>query len=127
MFCSWRKQYKSAQEQSDKKSLGTVMQYSYFFCHSEYLIRQCCQHPFGNFLAIFPPPTLYKVKILDTRVQHCLWGEGRAWACVNWKTPRNASVPRLLPMIVVHLIFFYFELRVNHILTFSFSFSYYPP
>ena len=37
---------------------------------------------------------------LDTRVQHYLWGEGRGWACVNWKTPRNASVPRRLLMIV---------------------------
>ena len=37
---------------------------------------------------------------LDTRVQHYLWGEGRGWACVNWKTPRNASVPRRLSMIV---------------------------
>ena len=45
---------------------------------------------FRNFLAVLPPPTLYKVetrkKILDTRVQHCLWGEGRGWTCVNWKT-----------------------------------------
>ena len=47
---------------------------------------------FRNFLAVRPPPTLYKVetrkKILDTRVQHCLWGEGRGWTCVNWKTQR---------------------------------------
>ena len=53
---------------------------------------------FRNFLAVLPPPTLYKVetrkKILDTRVQHCLWGEGRGWTCVNWKTPRNAKVSK---------------------------------
>ena len=40
-------------------------------------------------------------KILDTRVQHCLWDEGRCWTCVNWKTPQKCkSVPRLLSMIV---------------------------
>ena len=40
-------------------------------------------------------------KIVDTRVQHCLWGEGRGWTCVNWKTPqKRKSVPRLLSMIV---------------------------
>ena len=36
-------------------------------------------HPFRNFLAVLPPPTLYKVensekKILDTRVQHLFVG-----------------------------------------------------
>ena len=41
-------------------------------------------------------------KILDTRVQHCLWGEGRGWTYVNWKTPQKRKiVPRLLSMIVV--------------------------
>ena len=40
-------------------------------------------------------------KNLNIRVQHCLWGKGRGWACVNWKTPRKRkSVPRLLSMIV---------------------------
>ena len=38
---------------------------------------------------------------MDTRVQHCLWGEGRGWTCVNWKTPqKRESVPRLLSMTV---------------------------
>ena len=59
---------------------------------------------FRNFLAVLPPPTLYKVetrkKILDTYIQHCLQGEGRVWTCVNWKTPQKCkSVPRLLSMI----------------------------
>ena len=59
----------------------------------------------SDFLAVLPPPTLYQVdtqkKLLDTRVQHCLWGEGRSWTCVNWKTPQKCkSVPRLLSMIV---------------------------
>ena len=38
---------------------------------------------------------------MDTRVQHCLWGEERGWTCANWKTPQKCkSVPRLLSMIV---------------------------
>ena len=56
-------------------------------------------------LAVFPPnpppPPLTVCKILDTRVQHCLWGKGEEWACVNWKTPQKCkSVPRHLSMIV---------------------------
>ena len=63
-------------------------------------------HSFQNLLTVLPPTTLYKVetrkKILDTRDQHCLWGEGRGWTCVNWKTPQKRKrVPRLLSMIVV--------------------------
>ena len=52
-------------------------------------------HPFRNFLAVLPLPTRYKVetpkKILETRFQLCLWGEGRSWACVNWKTPQKCK------------------------------------
>ena len=89
--------------QSWTKVLGTVLQYSYFSVISRFPLKTV--HPFRNFLAVLPPPTLYKVetqkKILDTRVQHCLWGEGRSWTCVNWKTPqKRESVPRLLSMIV---------------------------
>ena len=53
-----------------------------------------------------PPPTLYKVetrkKILDTRVQHCLWGDrGEGWTCVNWKTlQKRKSGTRLLSKLV---------------------------
>ena len=41
-----------------------------------------------------PPYTKLKLgkKILDIRVQHCLWGEGTGETCVNWKTPWNAKV-----------------------------------
>ena len=50
-----------------------------------------------------PPNTIQSwnsAKILDTRVQHRFWGEGRGWTCVNWKTPlKRESVPRLLSMI----------------------------
>ena len=76
--------------QSWTNVLGTVLQYSYFSVISQFPLKTA--HHFRNFLAVLPP--------LDTRVQHCLWGEG-GWTCVNWKTPqRRKSVPRLLYMIV---------------------------
>ena len=88
--------------------LGTVLQYSYFSIISRFPLK--IVHPFRKFLAVLPSPTLYQVKtrknILDTRVQHCLWGEGRGWTCVSWKTPqKRKSVPALLPMIVGSLQF----------------------
>ena len=94
---------KTGELQSGTKVLGTVLQYSYFSVISRFPLKTV--HPFRNFLAVLPPPTLYKVetrkKILDTYIQHCLWGEGRVWTCVNWKTPQKCkSVPRLLSMIV---------------------------
>ena len=59
----------------------TVMQYSYisaFFCHSGLTYKTV--HPFRNFLSVLSPPPPHiqcwkSEKILDTRVQHCLWGE----------------------------------------------------
>ena len=62
--------------------------------------------PFWNFLAVLPPPSLCKVetrkKILDTHVQDLFWGEGRAWICVNRKTPQKCrSVLRLLSSFVL--------------------------
>ena len=85
-----------------------------FFCRSGFPHKTV--HPFRNFPAVFPPPTLYKVetrkKILDTCVQHCLWGEGRFWAGVNRKTPqKRKSVPRLLSMIVDTRIFHWTKIR----------------
>ena len=79
--------------------LRTVLQCSYFSVVS--LLPLKTVNPFRDFLAVLPPPTLYKVetlkKILATRVQHCLWGEGRSWTCVNWKAlQKRISVPRLL-------------------------------
>ena len=87
--------------QSWTKVLGTVLQC--FSVIPRFPLKT--EQRFPNFLAVLPSPTLYKVetrkKILDTRVQHCLWGEGRGWTCVNWKTPLKCkSVPRLLSMIV---------------------------
>ena len=71
--------------QSWTKVLGTVLQYSYFSVISRFPLKTV--HPFQNFLAALPAPTLLKVearkKILDARFQHCLLGEGRGWTCVN--------------------------------------------
>ena len=43
-----------------------------------------------------PPPytklKLERKKNLDTCLQLCLWGEGRGWTCVNWKTPQKCHV-----------------------------------
>ena len=61
-----------------------------FFCLSGFPHKSV--HLFRSFLAVVPSPPYTKLKILDTRVQHCLWGEGRGWACVNSKTLRNAKV-----------------------------------
>ena len=74
------------------------------------------ENPFRNFAAVLTPSTLYKVetrkKILDTRVQHCLWGEGRFWTGVNRKTPqKRKSVSRLLSMIVGTRIFHWTKIR----------------
>ena len=92
--------------QSWSKVLGTVLQYSYFSVFSWFPITRV--HPFRNFLTVHPPPpplpTLYKVetgkKILDTRVQHCLWCEGRSWTYVYWKTPQKR---RIVPRLSVHV------------------------
>ena len=83
--------------------LETVLQYSYFSVFSWFPLK--IVHLFRNFLAVHPPPPYIKLtlrkKILDTRVQHFLWGEGRGWTCVKWTTPqKRKSVPRLLSMIV---------------------------
>ena len=31
---------------------------------------------------------------MDTGVQQCLWGEGRGWTCVNFKTPQKRKCPK---------------------------------
>ena len=85
-------------------------------------LGQCCNmHIFPSFLGSLlktasfsksscsspsshPIQSWISQKILDKCIQHCLWGEGRGWTCVNWKTPQKSkSVPRLLSMIVEKL------------------------
>ena len=81
----------------------TVLRYSDFSVISQFPLKTV--HPFQNFLAVLLSPhpiqSSNSQKILDTRVQHCLWGEERGWTSVNWKTPQKyKSVLRLLPMII---------------------------
>ena len=57
------------------------------------LLKPCIL--FEIFLRFSLPPPPHPIqswnteKILDTRVQHCLRGEGRGWICLNWKTPQK--------------------------------------
>ena len=63
--------------QDSDKVLGTTLQHSDYSVISGFPLKTV--HLFRNLLAVLSLPTLYKVetrKILDTRVQHCLWGEG---------------------------------------------------
>ena len=46
--------------QSWTKVLGTVLRYSYFSVICRFPLKTV--HPFRNFLAVLPPPTLYKVE-----------------------------------------------------------------
>ena len=104
---AWHQQWNESHLQSWTKVLGTVLQYIHIFLSFlGSLLKQ--RILFAIFLQFFPPPpppTYTKLKlgkILDTRVQHCLWGEGRGWTRVNWKTPQKCnSVSKLLSMIVV--------------------------
>ena len=80
-----------------------MLQYSYFSVISRPPLKTV--HPFRSSL---PPPTLYKVETRKKFWIHAsnidMWGEGRGWTCVNWKTPqKRKSVPSLLSMIVVFL------------------------
>ena len=45
--------------QSWTKVLGTVLQYAYF---PSFLVPLKTVHHFRNFLAVLPPPTLYKIE-----------------------------------------------------------------
>ena len=80
--------------QSWTKVLGTVLQYSYFSVISRFPLKTV--HPFRNFLAVLPPPTLYKV---ETRKKFWIHasnivcgvrgGVGPVWI---GKRPRNSNV-----------------------------------
>ena len=70
-----------------------------FFCH----FSGPSQILFEIFLQFsLPLPTQSwnsEKKSLDTCVQHCLWGDGRDWTCVNWRTPQKCkSAPKLAEM-----------------------------
>ena len=71
----------------------TVLQYSFLGS----LLKRCIL--FENVLQFSLPPPYTKLKlekILDTRVQYCLRGEGSGWTWVSWQTPQKCkNVPRL--------------------------------
>ena len=76
------------------KVLGTVLQYSYFSVISRFPLKTV--HPFRNFLAVLPPPTLYKVETRKNFRVHASnivcgvrEGVGPLWI---GKRPRNAKV-----------------------------------
>ena len=59
-------------------------------------------HPFRNFLAVLPPPTLYGVEnsekifwIHASNIACGVWGAGEGWTCVKWKTPQKCSIHEL--------------------------------
>ena len=87
------------------KSVSSLNLYSSYNPGQKSLGQYCNMHIFPSFLGSFskfscssPSPHPIKSwisqKILDTRVQHCLWGEGRGWTCVNWKTPQKRKCPK---------------------------------
>ena len=85
------------------KSPWIVLQYSYFSVISRFSLKKV--QPFRNFLAVLPPPTPYKVetrKKFWTHTSNIVCGVRGAVGPV-WigKRPRNASVLRLLSMILV--------------------------
>ena len=72
--------------QSWTKVLETVPQYSYFSVISRFPLKTV--HHLRNFLALLPPPSPHSIQswqswISYTRVQQCLWGEGRVCICFN--------------------------------------------
>ena len=87
---------------SGQKSSGQYCNIHIFLSFLGSLLKQCILFEIFWPFSLPPPYTKLKLrKILDIRVQHCLWGEGRSWTCVNWKTPqKRKSVPRLLSLIV---------------------------
>ena len=85
-----------------QKSLGQYGNLYIFLSFLGPLLKQCILFEILLQFSLPPPYTKLNLgKILNARVQHCLWGEGRGWTCVNWKTPQKRKcVPRLLSMIV---------------------------
>ena len=71
----------------------TVLQYSYFSVISQFPLET--EHPFRNFLAVLPPPTLYKVETrrkLRTHASNIVYGVRGGFCLCELETPRNAKV-----------------------------------
>ena len=88
-----------------QNSLGQYCNIPIFLLFLGSLLKQCII--FEIFLQFSLPPSPNPIqswnseKILNTLVQHCLWGEGSGLTCVKWKTPPTRKcVPRLLSMIL---------------------------
>ena len=82
--------------QSWTKVLGTVLQYSYFSVISRFPLKTV--HPFRNFLAVLPPPTLYKVETRKTSgntrpTVFVGWGEGLD-LCELENAPETQTCPK---------------------------------
>ena len=81
--------------QSWTKVLGTVLQYSYISVISRFPLKT--MHPFQNFLAVLPPPTLYKVETLKKFWIHesniVGWGEGLG-LCELENAPEMQKCPK---------------------------------
>ena len=97
ILLSRRKIGLSVNLQSWTKVLGTVLQYSYF---SRFPLKTV--HLFRNFLAVLPPPTLYKVETRknsgNTRPTVFVgWGEG-----LDLCELENAPETQTCPKIFVH-------------------------
>ena len=96
--------YKCSWPQSDSIShnagriqfpvLGTVLRYSYISVICWFPLKTV--HPFRKFLAVLPPPTIYKVETRKKIVQHCLWAEGRAGLdlCELENVPERQKCPK---------------------------------
>ena len=79
-----------------QKSLGQYCNIPIFLLFLGSLLKQCII--FEIFLQFSPPPqpyTKFKLgKILDSRVQHCLWGEGRGLdLCELANAPETQKCP----------------------------------
>ena len=110
----------ASQMQSWTNSFGQYCNIHSFLSFLGSLLKQCISFDIFLQFSLLPPSTNLKLgKILDTRVQYVLWGEGTGWTCVNWKTlQKRVSVPRLLSMIVVKILLKdYLQIRQERIYT----------
>ena len=84
-----------------QKSLGQYCNIHIFSVISRFPLKTAF---FSKFSCSSPSPhpiqSWNSETILDTRVQHCLWGDGRGWTWVNWKTPQKCKCPKIFVLIV---------------------------
>ena len=95
------------------KVLGIVLEYSYFSVISRFFLKTVRR--FRNFVAVLPPPTLYKVetqkKILDTRVQHVIFCRRTLHLCNRYPFSllvKSVSAVSGRDIMVVKLLLYFF-------------------